>query len=217
MLATSNFQTKSANRALAEESSVIHLPKPNYSGELSLEEALLQRRSIRSYENEALQLSEVGQLLWAAQGITTEDKKRTAPSAGALYPLKIYLATAQVEGLTAGVYQYDPIDHSLLKICEGDKRKQLSIAALMQNSIRHCAAALIFAANYRHVLQKYFEKGKRYVHMEAGHAAQNVCLQAVPLHIGTVTMGAFLDGPVKKILQLPKKEEVLYLMPVGRI
>ena len=217
MLATSNFRTKSTNRGWAEESSVIHLPKPNYSGKLSLEEALLRRRSVRSYENEALQLSEVGQLLWAAQGITSEDKKRTAPSAGALYPLKIYLANAHVEGLMAGVYQYDPVEHSLLKICEGDKRKQLSIAALMQNSIRHCAAALIFAADYRYVLKKYFEKGKRYVYMEAGHAAQNVFLQAVPLHIGTVTMGAFLDGPVKKILQLPKKEEVLYLMPVGRI
>ena len=217
MFAIKNSRRKTQSESVGETISFVRLPEPAYSGELSIEEVLLKRRSARSYKDEPLRLKEISQLLWAAQGITDNESKRTAPSAGAIYPLEIYLASSNVEGLSPGIYHYDPVDHSLLRIGDGDKRKQLSSAALMQSSVRHCAAVLIFAADYRHVISKYFAKGKRFVYMEAGHAAQNVFLQAVPLHIGTVTIGAFLDGAVKKILHLPRNEETLYLMPIGRI
>lgn len=195
---------------------VIDLPKPKHSGEHSIEEVLLKRRSVRSYADEPLSLGDISQLLWAAQGLTGNEGKRTAPSAGAIYPLSIYLVAANVNDLPAAVYRYDSVCHSLIRIEEGDKRKQLYGAALMQGALRHCAAILVFAADYRPVMMKYFEKAKRYVHMEVGHAAQNVCLQAVSLGIGTVMMGAFLSTAVKKVIQLRANEEPLYLMPLGK-
>jgi SagB-type dehydrogenase family enzyme len=217
MFTLKNLKRRSKEGHVEKAKSIVYLPKPEYFGEYSVEEALSKRRSVRNYKDESVRLKDISQLLWAAQGITGDESKRTAPSAGALYPLQIYLVSANVEGLSEGVYHYDPENQTLSQIAEGDKRKQLSAAALMQGSIRHCAAVLIFAADFKRVTSKYFEKGRRYVYMETGHAAQNVFLQAVSLHIGTVTMGAFLDGPVKKILHLPRNQETLYLMPVGKI
>jgi SagB-type dehydrogenase family enzyme len=197
--------------------STISLPKPNHSGEVSIEEALSKRRSVRDYKNEALQLKEISQLLWAAQGITGEEGKRTAPSAGAFYPLEIYLVAATIDGLVPGIYHYRPADHSLQKIAEGDKRRQLSAAALMQGSVRHCAAIIVFAAHFNRITKKYFERGKYYGYIETGHAAQNILLQAIPLRVGVVTVGAFIEGVAKKILHLPGNENPLYLLPLGKI
>ncbi len=212
-----NLFKKTKRKRIGEVRSTVALPPALYSGELSIEEALSKRRSLRHYKPGSLQLKEISQLLWAAQGITGEENKKTAPSAGALYPLEIYVLAANVEGLVPGVYHYLPVDHSLLQIAEGDKRIQLSAAALMQPVIRDCAAVLIFAGNYNRSTNKYFERGKRYVHIETGHSAQNVFLQAVPLQIGTVTVGAFADRLVKKVLELPQNEEPIYLMPLGKI
>lgn len=217
MLTVKNRGKKSAERKADEAKTVVDLSKPKYFGEYSIEEVLLKRRSIRNFRDEPLQLKDVSQLLWAAQGLTDKEGKRTAPSAGAIYPLSIYLAAANVNELSPGVYRYDPVTHRLALIEEGDKRKLLYTAALMQGALRHCAAILVFTADYTPVIIKYFEKAKRYVYMEVGHAAQNVFLQAVSLDLGTVPMGAFLNGAVKKILRLPKNEEPLYLMPVGKI
>jgi len=195
----------------------IILPEPRNSGGISVEEALLERRSIRNYKNEALTLAEISQLLWAAQGITHPGGYRTAPSAGALYPLEVYVVAGNVEGLQAGIYKYRPQGHELKKVAEGDVRAELCAAALDQECIEDGAAVLVFAAVYERTTGKYGERGVRYVHMEVGHAAQNVHLQAVSLGLGTVVVGAFDDGGVEKLLQMQDDERALCIMPVGRV
>ena len=194
----------------------IKLPVPDYRGNTSVEEALLKRRSVRFYSGEDLSIEEVSQLLWAAQGTTGTG--RTAPSAGALYPLELYLVVGDVEGLDNGVYQYRPVEHELEKRVTGDVQMELSKAAVGQNQahVRDAAVDLVFTAVYERTTGKYGERGFRYVHMEAGHAAQNVYLQAVSLELGTVVIGAFSDDKVKELVNAEEQEEPLYIMPVGR-
>jgi SagB-type dehydrogenase family enzyme len=194
----------------------IKLPEPRYESETSIEEALARRRSIRAYSGANLTLEEVSQLLWAAQGITAPWGGRTAPSAGALYPLELYVAAGDVEGIDKGVYRYSPAEHELEKVMDGDIRIELANAALGQNSVRDAAIDLVFTAVYERTTVKYKERGIQYVHLEAGHAAQNVYLQAVSLDLGTVTIGAFGDTEVKKIMNIEEQEDPLYIMPVGR-
>jgi SagB-type dehydrogenase family enzyme len=182
-----------------------------------VESTLAKRRSVRRYSGEPLTLAEISQLLWAAQGITHFRGFRTAPSAGALYPLEVYIVVGKVTALGEGIYKYDPHGHGLLKIVEGDQRTALDRAALNQQVVKNAPAVIVLCAVYRRVTVKYGQRGMRYVFMEAGHSAQNVCLQAVSLNLGTVTVGAFNDGQVKKILQCPTDEEPLYMMPVGRL
>lgn len=197
---------------------MIKLPKPSYESKISIEKALLERRSVRDYKDAALQLSEISQLLWSAQGITEKrDGKRTAPSAGATYPLEVYVVAGNVNELPCGIYKYIPQEHGLLKIMEGDKRAELCNAAFGQSSVRDAPAVLIFFAIYGRTTHRYGERGTRYVHMEVGHAGQNVHLQAVSLGLGTVVIGAFSDKQVKRVINLPKEEEPLYLMPVGKV
>jgi SagB-type dehydrogenase family enzyme len=194
----------------------IKLPPPVLNSNTSVEEAISKRRSVRNYKDDSLSLQETAQLLWAAQGITSSDGGRTAPSAGALYPLEVYLVSGEIQGLSAGIFHYLPKEHSLEQIATGDMLNKLYFAAMMQGSIKRGAGIIVFTAVYSRTTWKYGERGKRYVHMEAGHAAQNVCLQAVSLGIGTVTVGAFRDSAVCNILNLPEKEEPLYLMPIGK-
>lgn len=195
----------------------IQLPSPRHKGSVSVEEALLARRSIRDYKDEPLTLAEISQLLWAAQGITNEWGGRTAPSAGALYPLELYIVIGNVNELDQGIYKYKPKEHELIMISKGDKRDKLATVALGQSWVRDGAIVLVLAAQYSRTTNKYGERGKRYVYMEAGHAAQNVYLQAIVLNLGTVVVGAFDDEEVKKIVQMPQEEQPLYLMPVGKI
>jgi SagB-type dehydrogenase family enzyme len=194
----------------------ITLPKPRYKSDISIEETLFKRRSIRDYTGELLTLQEVSQLLWAAQGITDPRGFRTAPSAGALYPLEVYVVVGEVEGLTKGVYKYKPHQHEVRKVLEEDQRAKLAEAALSQRWVEEGAINIVFTAVYQRTTRKYGPRGIRYVHMEVGHAAQNVYLQAVALNLGTVVVGAFHDDQVKEILNLPEEEEPLYIMPVGR-
>ncbi len=200
-----------------EAGDIIILPEPQSSGSMSVEEALLERRSIRNYKDEALTLAEVYQLLWAAQGITNLRGHRTAPSAGALYPLEVYVVAGNVDGLPAGVYKYRPHEHELEKVAVGDVRADLCAAAINQECVEDGAAVLVFAAVYERTTQKYGERGVRYVHMEVGHAAQNVYLQAVSLGLGTVVVGAFDDDEVERLLHMQDDERALYIMPVGRV
>jgi len=192
------------------------LPEPRYDGEISIEEALLKRRSIRQYTGEPLTLQEVSQLLWAGQGITDPRGLRTAPSAGALYPLEIYVVVGDVENLAEGVYRYEPVEHELVKILEADKRTDLATAALGQSSVSDAAIDLVVTAVYERTTVKYGERGIRYVHIEVGHAAQNMCLQATAMDLAIVTVGAFDDDQVKEVLNLPEDEQPLYVIPVGR-
>lgn len=196
----------------------VKLPEPKYDGSVSVERALLERRSIRSYKDEPLQPDEVSQLLWAAQGITGQKRGfRTAPSAGALYPLELYAVVNNVTDLSKGVHRYSPNTHELVKVIDKDVLRELASAALGQSCVRDAAIVLVFTAVYERTTGKYGDRGIRYVHMEAGHAAQNVYLQAVSLGLGTVVVGAFKDEEVRNVLSLPKKEHPLYLMPVGKI
>lgn len=194
---------------------IIKLPSPSYDGLVSVEEALLKRRSVRDYSQDPISLKTLSQLLWAAQGVTSQGGKRTAPSAGSLYPLELYVAAWHVDSLPAGVYHYIPGNHSLEQILTGDIRKDLALA-VHQGTPKEGAAALIITGVYHRTTWRFREKGRQYVHMEAGHAAQNVCLQAVSLNIGTVTMGSFNDSLLKKTLFLPEKNEPLYVMPIGK-
>ena len=199
------------------KSETIRLPGPAQDSKTSIEKALLKRRSVRSFKDSSLTLAEVSQLLWAAQGITSPGGLRTAPSAGALYPLEIYLVAGNVDALPDGVYHYRPVKHELARVIRGDKRTELCAAALGQTSVRNAAAVIVFAAVYERTTVKYGARGVQYVHMETGHAAQNVSLQAVPLHLGTVVIGAFQDAEVRKVLKMPDREQPLYVMPVGRM
>ena len=199
---------------VAQTRELVRLPQPRWTGEVSVEQALKSRRSVRSFNSRALSLAEVSQLLWAAQGITG-GRFRTAPSAGALYPLKVHLAVGNVEGLKPGVYRYYPAEHSLSEVLEGDVRESLARSAHRQEWVAEGAIALVFSAVYESTTRKYGERGIRYVHMEAGHAAQNVYLQAQALGLSTVTVGAFIDSSVRRLLRLQDREQPLSIMPVG--
>jgi len=199
-----------------EEEIAMKLTEPRYDSDVSIEQTLLQRRSVRDYTGEPLSLQQVSQLLWAAQGITDRQGLRTAPSAGGTYPLEIYLAVGDVENLARGVYRYQSVGHALTRVLDGDLRAKLADAALGQGCVKEGAINIVFTAVYERTTQRYGERGIRYVHMEVGHAAQNVYLQAVALHLGTVVIGAFHDDQVREILSLPQQEQPLYIMPVGR-
>lgn len=196
----------------------IKLPEPEYESTTSVEKALKQRRSVREYKNDPLLLSEISQLLWAAQGISDPAKNyRTAPSAGALYPLELYLHIENARGISKGIYKYNPNDHELTKVRDGSFLTELYRAALSQSPVKESAITIVFAAVYERTTTKYNDRGIRYVHMEAGHAAQNVYLQAVSLNLGTVVIGAFDDKNVQEILNMKKDENPLYIMPVGKL
>ena len=195
----------------------ITLPEPGYDSGVSVEEALLKRRSIRDYTSQALTLNDVSQLLWAAQGITDPAGLRAAPSAGATYPLEAYVVIGNVKGVIPGIYRYEPEGHQLLKVVSGEKRQELAQAALNEQFVAQAAIDIVITAIYERTTARYGERGIRYVHMEAGHAAQNVYLQAVAMNLGTVVIGPFYDDQVKEILNLPDNEVPLYIMPVGRI
>lgn len=195
----------------------VRLPAPKFEGRISVEQALHERRSVREYKRNApLTLEEVSQLLWAAQGITSSDGHRTAPSAGALYPLEVYIVAGNVRNLEPGVYQYRPREHNLVRTMSGDIRKGLRQATLDQEQVEDAPVTIVFCAVYDRTTGKYGERGKQYVHYEIGHAAQNIFLQVVALGLGTVPIGAFVTQEVKRALMLPHDETPLYLMPVGK-
>ncbi len=178
---------------------------------MSLESALAQRRSLREFDRRELTLAEIGQILWAAQGITNSDEGlRTAPSAGALYPLEVYVATS------SGVFHYRPINHILVRAILEDVRRQLRQATPEQGWVEEAPCVFVIAGIYERTTGKYRDLRIRYVHLEAGHVAQNILLQAVALGLGGVTVGAFRQRPVEKILDLREREKALYLIPVGQ-
>ncbi len=210
------FVTPFIAYALSEEE--IKLPSPQLEGKMSVEEALARRRSRRVFEDYSLTMEQISQLLWSAQGIT--EKRigfRTAPSAGATYPLDIYLVVGKdkVENLKAGVYHYNLHHHSLVIILEGDKRRGLARACLRQRFIEDAPVSLIITAEFSRITNRYGKKGIYYAHMEAGHVGQNVYLQAESLGLGTVVIGAFYEEDVSQALNLPDQHIPLCVMPVG--
>ena len=183
----------------------------------SLEELLRQRRSIRQYNDAPLTKDEVMKLLWAGQGITSAGGFRTAPSAGALYPLELYLVAGNVDNLAPGIYKYNPVQNDLDLVREGDVRLSLAAASLGQGSVMDGAIDIVIAAVYERTEVKYGARGERYVHIEVGHAAQNICLEATALGLGLVTIGAFNDTAVAEVIGMAQDESPLYVIPVGRI
>ena len=191
------------------------LPEPDRSGVQPLESLLRQRRSVRDYTDTPLALADLGQLLWAAQGITHPRGLRTAPSAGALYPLELYVVAGRIDALPPGVYHYRPDGHRLLPVHGGELRSQLAEAALGQMWLADAPAVVVISAAHERTTRKYGSRAARYVHVEAGHAAQNLFLQAGALGLDTVVVGAFDDDTVASLLQLPDDVQPLLLMPVG--
>lgn len=195
----------------------IKLPSPKLKGDISLEESLAKRRSIRSYKKEAINVNEISQLLWAMQGVTEKNwGLRTAPSAGALYPLEVYVVAGNVENLDAGIYKYLSDDHSIVKILSGDKRKDLYNSALQQESILEAPVVFVIVAVFERTAIKYGIRSERYVYIEAGHSCQNLLLQATSLNLGAVPIGAFYDDRVKETIDLEENEKPIYIIPVGR-
>lgn len=194
----------------------VNLPSPPAKGSMSLEEALSHRRSVREFASGAVTLAEISRLAWAAQGANSPEG-RTAPSAGATYPLEVYLVVGNVEGVAAGVYRYVSGQHRLEAVADGDIRAHLAAAAVGQTWISHAPMAVVIAAMFERTTARYGRRGERYVHMEAGHAAQNLLLEATALGLGATPVGAFNDAEVSRLLHLPAGVEPLYIVPVGRV
>ena len=196
---------------------IIKLPEPKCSGGISVEEAIKSRRSVRDYRTESVAIKDRSQLLWAAQGITGKSRGRAAPSAGATYPLEIYVVAERVSDLDPGLYHYLPKDHSLEYVMPGRYNSVLSDASLGQACVRNAALNLVFSAVYDRTTSRYGERGIRYVNIDVGHASENVYLQCRSLNLGTVAVGAFDDEKVKEALKLKTEESAIYIMPVGRV
>jgi SagB-type dehydrogenase family enzyme len=212
-----------AGSAGGQEARVIPLPEPRLEGPVAVEAVLAQRRSVRAYAPDTLSLEDASQLLWAAQGVTWRpggeergEGLRTAPSAGARYPLETYLVAGRVHGLEAGLYRYVPAEHALVAVLPGDLGADLAAAAIGQRALAEAPAVLVVAGVYARTEGRYGGRAQRYVHMEVGAVAQNVALQAVALGLGSVYVGAFRDDAVRELLALPADHAPLALLPVGR-
>ncbi len=195
----------------------MRLPELGSTSTMTLEEALKLRRSIRNFRKGPLTLDELGRLLWAAQGRTGNREFRTAPSAGATYPLETYVVVGDVTGLEPGLYHYAVATHELSLVKSGDLRAELCALALDQPSVRDAAIDLVLAAVYERTTDRYGERGRMYVHMDVGHAAENVLLQATALGLGSVPVGAFRTRTTGSLLDFPETQVPLYLIPVGRL
>jgi SagB-type dehydrogenase family enzyme len=205
--------TKNAN-------GIITLPSPQLTGNISVEEAIQNRRSIRKFSNESLSINNVSQILWAAQGITNKQSSlRAAPSAGQVYPLEIYLiaGTEGVNGLEEGVYHYSPSNNTLEKKINGDLRADLSSIADNQPWVKQAPVNILITGNYQKMIDKYTDKElcTRFVDLEAGHVGENIYLQSETLGLVTVSLGSFNETQLKQLLQLPDNETPIYIFPVG--
>lgn len=198
--------------------SVIGLPEPTLEGELSVEAAIARRRSRRRFGGRPLTLAQLGQLLWSAQGITGGHRsRRAAPSAGGTFPLELFVAVGQgtVGELAAGVYHYAAPRHVLELVLEGDARPTLAEACLGQDFMAAAPADILIAADVSRTAARYGDRAPRYVHVEVGHAAENVHLQAEALGLASVPVGAFRDDEVAAVCRLEAPLAPLYIVPVG--
>lgn len=194
----------------SDDAAEIRLPPPRTDSGMSLARALATRRSQREFLDESPSAELISALTWAAQGITDRDQGlRTAPSAGALYPITLLL----VDG--AGVYEYEPQRHALRRVLDGDRRKELQAAALDQSSVGTAPLCIVIAADVARTASKYGSQAERYCLLEAGHIAQNILLQATAHGAAGVPVGAFEDAKVSAALRLPERLRPLYLLPIG--
>lgn len=215
-------QAHNEGAVITEE--IVFLPLPRKITNVSVEEAILWRRSIRSYTSDPIKLEHLALILWAAYGVTeTRWGLRAAPSAGGTYPLEIYVvvgekgvATDEEVYLEAGVYKYDIHAHALKLIKKGDYRTELAAAAVDQRWVREAPVNIVITAVFERTVRVYGERGRvRYVPMEVGHAGQNIYLMATALNLGTVVVGAFYDDWVARIISAPSDEVPMYIVPIG--
>lgn len=201
------------------------LPLPDKVTTVSVEEAILLRKSVREWADTPISIEHLSLLLWASQGVVEEVDgwlRRAAPSAGATYPLEIYVVVG-TEGvylgdrgyLAAGVYKYDYRRNSVRIVREGDVRRELWEATLRQDWVRDAPVSVVVCAVYERTTWRYGERGVRYVHMEAGHVGQNIYLMSVALGLGTVAIGAFHDEDVAEVIRAQRNEHPIYVFPVG--
>ncbi len=200
------------------KSGIIYLPSPSQKDGMPLEEAIARRQSIRDFRRQSITRSQLSQLLWAAQGMTSPPRRlRPVPSAGATYPLEIFIACGRnsIEGIDEGVYHYQANNHTLVRHHPEDIRLELAGAALDQGFIYQAPVDIVICALYERTTRHYGRRGERYVHIEVGHAGQNIYLQATALGLATVAVGAFHDEEVREVLKLDRQYRPLYIMPVG--
>ncbi len=200
-------QAPAQNAAPSQQAEVKALPAPIKSGGMTLAEALATRRSRRTFTAAPLSDKELAQLLWAAQGVTDNKGHRTAPSARAQYYLHLYVVTAE------GFFEYKPMAHELVRLAAKDLRAALSA----QETVRRAPAVLLVTGEYARAAQhSNQETGQRFVNLEAGHAAQNVLLQATALGLGAVPVGGVDVKQLAEAVPLPQEHTPSYLIPVGR-
>ncbi len=205
------------NPVIGQGAEVVKLPPPSHKGKMSVEEALKRRRTVRQFAARGLELAQISQLLWGKGGVSDPRGLRTAPSAGATYPLEYYLVVGErgVTGLAPGLYRYQPMSHTLELTQKGDLRAAVARASLHQSWMAQAPVMVVFAAEYRRCTARYGERGIKYTHMEVGHAAQNLFLQAEAVGLACGIVGAFQDREISTILHLPREHEPLLIMPVG--
>ncbi len=212
-----------------QENLAIQLPAPSFDSKTSVEKALLTRRSERTFLQDAIKLEDLSQILWAAQGVSlridtipfwwTGEKwlggLRTAPSAGALFPIELYIAVGNVENLDPGLYKYNALNHTIAKVSDGDKREDVRKSALGQAAIKNGPACIVIAANFSRTEYKYKTRASQYVYIESGAVCQNIFLQCNTLGIGTVMIGAIREESMKVALGMPDSETPIGVMPLG--
>jgi len=212
------FKAANAIHNKQNQGAVMKLPQPKMEGSISVEQAIRQRRTIRAFSSRILQLDQLSQLLWSAQGLTGSRRfKRAAPSAGALYPMDVYAVVGQnsVVQIDAGVYRYEPRAHMLALVTNQDLRDRVARAAISQMWMANAPINLVITAEYSRVIGKYGKRGIRYAQIEAGHIGQNLFLQAEAVGLKAGIVGAFHDKEVAEVMKLPRSYEPLLIMPIG--
>jgi SagB-type dehydrogenase family enzyme len=200
---------------------VIPLDPPQKRGGAPLWEVIAGRRSVRNYTGSPVTRQELAQLLWACQGITAQSERyafRSAPSAGALYPVETYLAVNRVDGIDPGLYHYEVEPHALAQLTSGDYRKAVAQAAMDQSPVERADLVAIWSAVFERSKWKYKQRGYRYIFLDAGHIAGNLALAAVALGLGSCQIGSLYDDEANRLLGLDgETESVIYMTAVGRI
>lgn len=194
------------------------LPLPTWQGTVSVEQAIKQRRSTRSFSPRPLNLNQLSQLLWSANGITEDNGyKRAAPSAGALYPMEVYVVVGlnSVQPVEAAIYHYEPGKHQLSEVSKGDMRSSVARASLFQMWMAKAPITIVITAEYERATVKYGKRGIQYALIEAGHIGQNIFLQAQALDLEAGIVGAFSDAGLIDSINIPSAHEPILLMPVG--
>ncbi|MEM1662336.1 MAG: SagB/ThcOx family dehydrogenase [Desulfurococcaceae archaeon] len=220
-----SVKTRHLERGYYVGGETILLPLPYVMSEMSVEESILNRKSIREWSSEAIGINQLSIILWCTYGVTEKIGdwyRRSVPSAGATYPLEIYVVIGErsvrvneTTYIDAGVYHYNPLTHSLNLVKRGDFRNDLYEAALKQEWVGKAPVSIVIFAVYERTTGRYGERGVRYVHLEAGHAGQNIYLCSTAMGLGTVAIGAFHDSMVAEVVSAKAGEQPLYIFPIG--